>query len=183
MFVVYVCEIWKKIGCCLALFDAQKNKMDPWTLLQVNKLTKSRYHILVLKFMLYFFMTKQMTKREVTYICGQALTWFHNVVSHCKIIFIWMNQLSWLHSSLLPANPAGKDQTEASVMKLWAVLKGWSFETNRAPLQKQTLFLHSFSRPSTNFQLVWAMTEGDKLDSLGCLMVVPRFLASWMYFW
>lgn len=46
----------------------------------------------------------------------------------------------------------------------------------------QTLFLHSFSSPSTNFQLVWAMTEGDRLDSFGCLMAVPRFRASWMYF-
>lgn len=26
------------------------------------------------------------------------------------------------------------------------------------------------------------MTEGERLDSLGCRMVVPRFLASWMYF-
>lgn len=46
----------------------------------------------------------------------------------------------------------------------------------------QTLFLHSFSSPSTNFQFVWAMTEGDRLDSFGWRMVVPRFRASWMYF-
>lgn len=67
------------------------------------------------------------------------------------------------------------------------ILAQKSFETDFQHVEQstaatQTLFLHSFSRPSTNFQLVWAMTEGDKLDSLGCLMVVPRFLASWMYF-
>lgn len=65
-----------------------------------------------------------MTKTEVTYICGQALTWCHNAVY--EIIFIGMNQPSLLHSSVLPASPAGKDQTEASMMKLWAVYKGWT---------------------------------------------------------
>lgn len=45
-----------------------------------------------------------------------------------------------------------------------------------------TLLRHSFSSPSTNFQLVWAITDGERLDSLGCRMVLPMFLASWMYF-
>lgn len=63
------------------------------------------------------------------------------------------------------------------------VIRDWCQTSSTKHRCTQTLFLHSFSRPSTNFQLVWAMTEGDRLDSLGCLMVVPRFLASWMYFW
>lgn len=45
-----------------------------------------------------------------------------------------------------------------------------------------TLFLHSFNKPSTNFQFVCAITDGERLESLGCRMVLPRFLASWMYF-
>ena len=45
-----------------------------------------------------------------------------------------------------------------------------------------TLLRHSFSRPYTNFQLVWAITDGERLDSLGWRMVLPIFLASWMYF-
>lgn len=46
-----------------------------------------------------------------------------------------------------------------------------------------TLLRHSFSRPSTNFQLVWAITDGERLESLGWRMVLPIFLASWMYFY
>ena len=46
-----------------------------------------------------------------------------------------------------------------------------------------TLLRHSFSRPSTNFQLVWAITDGERLDSLGWRIVLPIVLASWMYFY
>lgn len=46
-----------------------------------------------------------------------------------------------------------------------------------------TFILHSFSKPSTNLQLVWAMTAGDRSDSLGCLRFFPRLRASCMYFY
>lgn len=45
-----------------------------------------------------------------------------------------------------------------------------------------TFMRHSFSSPSTNFQLVWAMTAGDRSDSLGCRRFFPRLRASCMYF-
>lgn len=46
-----------------------------------------------------------------------------------------------------------------------------------------TFILHSFSKPSTNFQLVWAMTAGERSDNLGCLRFFPRLRASCMYFY
>lgn len=46
-----------------------------------------------------------------------------------------------------------------------------------------TFMRHSLRSPSTNFQLVWAMTAGDRSDSLGCRRFFPRLRASCMYFW
>lgn len=46
-----------------------------------------------------------------------------------------------------------------------------------------TFMRHSLSRPSTNLQLVWAMTAGDRLESFGCWRLFPRLRASCMYFW
>lgn len=46
-----------------------------------------------------------------------------------------------------------------------------------------TFILHSFSNPSTNLELVCAMTAGERSDSLGCLRFLPRLRASCMYFY
>lgn len=64
----------------------------------------------------------------------------------------------------------------------WSRKDGYEVEESRIILCV-TLFRHSFNKPSTNFQFVCAITDGERLESLGCRMVLPRFLASWMYFW
>lgn len=63
----------------------------------------------------------------------------------------------------------------------WSIKDGYEVQENRIILCI-TLFRHSFNKPSTNFQFVCAITDGERLDSLGCRIVLPRFLASWIYF-
>lgn len=46
----------------------------------------------------------------------------------------------------------------------------------------RTFILHSFNKPSTNFQLVCAITAGERSDNLGCLRFFPKLRASCIYF-
>lgn len=47
----------------------------------------------------------------------------------------------------------------------------------------RTFILHSFNKPSTNFQLVCAITAGERSDNLGCLRFFPKLRASCIYFY
>lgn len=57
----------------------------------------------------------------------------------------------------------------------WSRQDGYEVQDSRIILCI-TSFLHSFNKPSTNFQLVCAIPDGERLESLGCRMVLPRFL-------
>lgn len=99
--------------------------------------------------------------------------------------YIISSLISHHHAKILPGRKQkqmGEKWGGSNILDTkWSRKDGYEEQESRIILCI-TLFRHSFNKPSTNFQFVCAITDGERLESLGCLMVLPRFLASWMYF-